>query len=162
MIPKVLAYKLLSPALNMAEPVHLICHEGDQGSLLADLAVNRLDLIITDQPLQSGSHVKAYNHQLAESKFTFFAAKKLASQCHKGFPQSLSGQPLLMQGKNAAVGQRLSSWLEKHGIVPKIVAEFDDSALLKSFGQAGYGVFMGPTLIEEMCNPTSNFLDHRV
>jgi len=148
-IPKVLAYKLLSPALNMEEPVRLVCHEGDQDSLLADLAVNRLDMILTDQPLQMGSHVKAYNHQLIESGFTFFASKQLASQCGNGFPQSLSGQPFLMQGKKAAVRQRVSSWLEKHDIAPNIVAEFDDSALLKSFGQAGYGVFTGPTLIEE-------------
>jgi len=149
-IPKVLAFKLLSPALNMIEPVRLICNEGDQNSLLADLAVNRLDLILTDQPLQSGSHVKAYNHLLTESGFTFFASERLASLNLKGFPQSMSGQPFLMQGKKAAVRQRLSSWLKKHDIVPNIVAEFDDSALLKSFGQAGYGIFTGPTLIEEM------------
>jgi len=148
-IPKVLAYQLLNPALNMAEPVRLICNEGDQDSLLAKLAVNRLDLVLTDQPLPSGSHVKAYNHQLTESGFTFFATKQLASQCRKGFPQSLSGQPFLMQGKQAAITQHLSSWLDKHHVVPNIIAEFDDSALMKSFGQAGYGVFTGPTLIEK-------------
>ena len=147
-IPKTLAYQLLNPALNMAEPVRLICHEGDQESLLADLAIDRLDAVLTDQPLQPGSYVKAYNHLLAKSGFTFFATKQLASDCRKGFPQSLSGQPFLLQGKKSAVRQRLSSWLEKHDIVPNIIAEFDDSALMKSFAHAGYGVFAGPTLIE--------------
>jgi LysR family transcriptional activator of nhaA len=148
-IPKVVAYKLLSPALNMEKTVRLVCNEGDQDSLLSDLAINRLDLILTDQPLQAGRHVKAYNHLLAESGLTFFASRKLASHYTKEFPQSLSGQPFLMQGKKAAVRQRLSSWLDKNDIIPNIVAEFDDSALLKSFGQAGYGIFTGPTLIEE-------------
>lgn len=54
-IPETLAYQLLIPALNMAEPVRLICHEGDQESLLADLAIDRLDTVLTDQPLQPGS-----------------------------------------------------------------------------------------------------------
>jgi len=148
-IPKVLAFKLLSPALNMGKSVRLVCNEGDQNSLLADLAINKLDLILTDQPLQVGSHVKAYNHLLVESGLTFFASKKLASQYAKGFPLSLSGQPFLMQGRKAAVRQHLTSWLDKHNIIPNIVAEFDDSALLKSFGQSGYGIFTGPTLIEE-------------
>jgi LysR family transcriptional activator of nhaA len=148
-IPKVLAYQLLNPALNMPEPTRLICKEGDQESLLADLAIDRLDMILTDQPLATGSHVKAYNHQLTKSGFTFFATKQLASVCRKGFPFSLSGQPFLFQSKKSAVRPRLSSWLEKHDIVPKIIAEFDDSALMKSFGQAGYGVFAGPTIIEE-------------
>ncbi|MBL4818347.1 MAG: transcriptional activator NhaR [Deltaproteobacteria bacterium] len=148
-IPKVLAYQLLNPALNMAEPVRLICKEGDQDGLLAELAVNKLDLLLTDQPLEMGSRIKAYNHRLTESGFTFFATKQLASQYGKGFPQSLSGQPFLLQGKNTAVRQRLSSWLEKHNIIPNIVAEFDDSALMKSFGQEGYGIFTAPTLIEK-------------
>ncbi len=148
-IPKVLAYKLLNPALNMEKPVRLICNEGDQDSLLADLAINRLDLILTDQPLQPGSHVKAYNHLLTESGLTFFASKQLASQCKVAFPSCLSGKPFLMPGKKAIVRQHLSSWLELNDININIVAEFDDSALLKSFGQAGYGVFTGPTLIED-------------
>ena len=148
-IPKVLAYQLLNPVLNMAEPVRLICKEGDQDSLLAELSVNKLDLVLTDQPLPMGSHIKAYNHRLTESGFTFFATRKQATACRKGFPQSLSGQPFLLQGKKIAVRQRLSTWLEKHDIVPNVVAEFDDTALMKSFGQEGYGIFTAPTLIEK-------------
>ncbi|MDQ7049823.1 MAG: transcriptional activator NhaR [Enterobacterales bacterium] len=148
-IPKVLAFQLLNPVLNMSDSIRLICKEGDQESLLAELAVNKLDLVLTDQPLPMGSHIKAYNHHLTESGFTFFATSKLANGCNKNFPKSLNAQPFLMQGKNTAVRQRLSAWLEKHSIVPNIIAEFDDSALLKSFGQEGYGIFTAPTLIEE-------------
>ncbi len=148
-IPKVLASRLLNPVLKMTDSIRLICKEGDQESLLAELAVNKLDLVLTDQPLPMGSHIKAYNHRLTESGFTFFATKKLATICKKDFPQSLSGQPFLIQGKNTAARQRLTSWFDKHNIVPDIVAEFDDSALMKSFGQEGFGIFSAPTLIEE-------------
>ena len=137
--------------------------------MLADLAADKLDMILTDQPLQPGSYLKAYNHQLSISGFTFFATNQLASACRKGFPQSLSGQPFLLQGKKSTVRQHLSLWLEKHHIIPNIIAEFDDSALMKSFAQAGYGVFAGPTLIEKaivsqykvnMIGRTNEFKDH--
>jgi LysR family transcriptional activator of nhaA len=148
-IPKVLAHELLSPVLKMNEPVRLICQEGDQEHLLADLSVNKIDCILTDQPLQLGSHIKAYSHLLIESGFTFFAAETLLQNSSKNFPKNLSDLPWLMQSKKSAVRARLSAWLEKHNITPNIVAEFDDSALMKSFGQAGFGVFSSPTLIEE-------------
>ena len=148
-IPKVLAHELLAPVLKMSEPVRLICVEGDQDHLLTDLSVNKIDCILTDQPLQLGSHVKAYNHLLTESGFTFFAAQTLLKNCHEEFPQCLADFPWLMQSKKSAMRARLSSWLEKHNIAPNVVAEFDDSALMKSFGQTGFGVFSSPTLIEE-------------
>ena len=100
MIPKVLAHQLLKPALKMDESIRLVCHEGDQIGLLASLAVNKLDLIITDQPLEPGGHIKAYTHQIAESGLTFFATKEMAAQYRQGFPQSLKSQSFLMQSKN--------------------------------------------------------------
>jgi LysR family transcriptional activator of nhaA len=148
-IPKVLAYQLLSPVLKMNERVRLICQEGEQSNLLADLSINKIDCILTDQPIQLGSHVKAYNHLLVESGLTFFVAESLFKKCSSEFPQCLSELPWLMQSKKSAVRTRLSSWLEKHQISPDIVAEFDDSALIKSFGQAGLGIFSSPTLIEQ-------------
>lgn len=148
-IPKVLAHELLSPVLKMNEPVRLICLEGDQDHLLADLSVNKIDCILTEQPLQLGSHVKAYNHLLIESGYSFFATEALLKDSNEVFPKNLSDFPWLMQSKKSAVRTRLSSWLEKNNIVPNIVAEFDDSALMKCFGQKGFGVFSSPTLIEE-------------
>ncbi len=148
-IPKVLAHELLSPVLKMNEPVRLICVEGDQDHLLADLSVSKIDCILTDQPLQLGSHIKAYNHLLIESGYSFFAAETLLENSNEAFPKNLSDFPWLMQSKKSAVRTHLSSWLEKQNIAPNIVAEFDDSALMKAFGQTGFGVFSSPTLIEE-------------
>jgi len=155
-ISKVLAQQLLAPVLVMKERVRLVCVEGDQKSLLTDLAVNKLDCILTDQPLQLGTHVKAYNHLLAESGLTFFAAETLLPDPDQDFLQSLSELPWLIQSKKSAVRTRLSSWLEKNNISPNIIAEFDDSALMKSFGQAGFGVFSSPTLIEKYVSEKYN------
>jgi LysR family transcriptional activator of nhaA len=105
----VLAHELLSPALKMNEPVQLICLEGDQDHLSA----NKINCILTEQPLQLGSRVKAYNHLLIKSGFTFFAAEILLKNCNEEFPQCLSYFPWLMQSKKSAVRTRLSSWLEK-------------------------------------------------
>ncbi|SFD42540.1 LysR substrate-binding domain-containing protein [Pseudoalteromonas denitrificans] len=116
---------------------------------MAGLSINKIDCILTDQLLQLGSHVRAYNHLLVESGFTFFATEALLKTSNKEFPQYLSGFPWLMLGKKSAVRMRLSSWLDKHNISPNIVAEFDDSALMKSFWQAGFCVFSSPTLIEK-------------
>lgn len=148
-IPKVLAHELLSPVLKMNEPVRLICVEGHQEHLLQDLSVNKIDCILTDQPLQLGSHVKAYNHLLIESGYSFFAADSLLKNSSEAFPTNLADLPWLIQSKKSAVRTRLSSWLEQNNIAPNIVAEFDDSALMKSFGRTGFGVFSSPTLIEE-------------
>lgn len=148
-IPKVLAHQLLSPVLKMNESVRLICQEGELTHLLADLSLNKIDCILSDQPLQLGSHVKAYNHQLVESGLTFFATESLLNDCNKTYPSNLSDLPWLMQSKKSAVRSSLSSWLEKQNISANIIAEFDDSALMKSFGKKGYGIFSGPTLIED-------------
>lgn len=148
-IPKILANRLLQPILRQPGEMRLICHEGDQETLLAELAVGRLDCILTDQPLESGSHIKAWNYRIFDSGFTFFAVPELAASCSESFPGSLSGQPFLAPGRKAGIRSFLMAWLEKHGLAPKIIAEFDDSALLKSFGQAGLGIFAAPSIIED-------------
>lgn len=148
-IPKILAHQILNPVFRTNESTRLITSEGDQDTLLASLAVDKLDMVLTDQPLQPGSHIRAFNHPLAQSNLTFFAEKQMAKTIEGDFPGSLSGIPFLMQGKKSAVRQRLVSWFDGRELFLNIVAEFDDSALMKSFGQSGYGVFTGPSIIEK-------------
>ena len=148
-IPKMLACQLLQPVLTMEGPVKLICHEGEQNNLLADLAIDKLDMIITDQPLPPNSPIKAYNHKLTYSGFTFFAPDNMDHLGPENFPQNLSGEPFLLQGKRSVIRQSLLSWFEQEKIAPNIIAEFDDSAMLKSFAQAGYGIFIGPSILAQ-------------
>ena len=151
-IPKLVTYRVLEPALKFEEKLKLNCHEGTLENLLSDLAVHRLDLVLSDRPVPTGLNVRAYHHLLGSSGVGIFAAPSLARNLRKRFPQSLKGAPFLMPAKSPALRRQLEEWFDEEDIVPVILGEFDDSALLKSFGQAGVGVFAGPTALEaEIC-----------
>ncbi|ATQ74217.1 transcriptional activator NhaR [Massilia violaceinigra] len=146
-VSKLIACRLVEPALKLGEPVKLICREGRLASLVADLAVHRLDLIIADRPMPSHLSVRGFNHLLGESGMTVFATAALAKELGEGFPACLNGAPMLLPGEDFAIHQRVLQWLEKSQVHPRVVGEFDDSAMIKAFGQSGAGVFFAPTVI---------------
>lgn len=157
-VPKAIAYRLLEPALEapaaalLPGPVRLICHEGKLPDLLGQLSVHRLDLVIADEPMSRRTSVRAFNHALGRTAMSFFAAPALRRQLRGDFPACLEGAPMLIQGRAAAMRQRLDLWLSERGLRPRAVGEFDDAALLKAFGAEGRGVFMSPTVLEaETC-----------
>jgi len=146
-VPKSIAYRLLAPALQLPEPVRIVCRENAIDALLAEMAVHRIDLVIADGPIPTGVNVRGFNHLLGDCGITFFAVLKLARKFGKNFPHNLSGAPLLMPGKMTVVQSRLLKWFDRLHIHPRIMGEFDDSALMKAFGRAGTGVFIAPTPI---------------
>ena len=148
-VPKMVAYRLVEPSLGGNEPIKLICREGRLTALLADLAVHRLDMVIADRPMPGNLNVRGYDHFLGESGVSVFGAKALARQASRTFPQLLDGVPFLMPGTDVALHSRLLRWFESERLRPRIVGEFDDSALLMAFGQAGIGFFAAPTAIED-------------
>ena len=149
-VPKSVAYRVIEPVLHMDEPIRLICREGKLADLLSEMSVNQLDLVIADRPMPSNLNVRAYNHLMGESKLAIFATKSLiGTQSEKSFPKVLHNAPFLMPGEDFAFQKKLLSWMESKKIYPNIVGEFDDSALLKSFGQAGAGFFAGPDAIAD-------------
>jgi len=151
-VPKLVAHRLLAPVLAGEAPVRITCTEGKAEQLLADLAVHRLDLVIADAPVGPGMRVRAFNHALGESAVAFFATPALAARHRRGFPRSLDGAPLLLPTDNTAVRRALDHWFEAEGIRPAIVSEFEDSALLKVFGQHGAGLFPAPAgFAREVC-----------
>jgi len=142
-VPKLIAKRLLAPTLEVGDgpPIQLVCREDASDRLLADLAAHRLDAVILDGPVPVGSGIKAFNHSLGDTGVTFFATKRQAKALRANFPQSLDGAPMLLPTVEAAVRRGLDSWFHSEGIRPRVVAEFDDSALLKVFGQDGHGAF---------------------
>jgi LysR family transcriptional activator of nhaA len=148
-VPKSIAYRLLAPALQLPEPVRIVCREGAMDDLLAELAVHRVDLVIADGPIPPGVNVRGFNHQLGDCGITFFATVRLARKLGKNFPDSLNGAPLLIPGETTMVQRRLMLWFEGLHIHPRVIGEFDDSALMKAFGRSGSGVFIAPTPIAE-------------
>ncbi len=146
-VPKSIAYRLLAPALQLPESVRIVCRENNIDALLAELALHKIDLVIADSPIPQGVNVRGFNHQLGECGISFFATPELASSLIKDFPYSLKGAPMLLPGEMTVAQGRLLKWFDKLHIHPRIVGEFDDSALMKAFGQAGAGVFIAPTPI---------------
>ena len=147
-IPKLIAARILKSALALDQPPRLACLEAPLDDLLAELAIHRLDVVLSDQPLPAGLHVRAFNHPLGLSDIAFFARREEAQQIGGEFPACLDGQPLLLPSQGSALRRRMDDWFEQEGIAPYPVAEFTDSALMKAFGQAGAGVFPGPVAIK--------------
>ena len=151
-MPKLIAERIIAPAMMAEQPIRVRCHESSLEQLLSELAVHKLDIVLSDQPVPDGLGLKAYNHRLGESGMSFFARRSRARRYRSRFPDSLHDAPMLLPSPNSALRRRLNDWFENRSLSPRIVGEFDDSALLKAFGEAGAGVFAGPTVIkDEIC-----------
>ena len=148
-LPKSIAYRLIEPATQLPEPVRLVCREWKLDSLLAELALHQLDLVISDAPIPPRVAVRAYSHRLGASSVSFFATPELRARHPGPFPACLNGAPMLMPGEDSAVAQRLGAWFRAMSLRPRIVGEFDDSALAKEFGRRGAGIFVAPTVIAQ-------------
>lgn len=148
-VPKLLAYRILEPVMQMPETVRLVCREAPLVDLLAELSVHKLDLVLADSPVSPTLNIRAYSHVLGESNISFFARKNDSPRLEKSFPHSLDGEPMLMPTANSALRRMMDQWFEREGIRPRIAAEFEDRALMKAFGEAGTGIFTSPTTVEE-------------
>jgi LysR family transcriptional activator of nhaA len=143
-VPRTLAFELLAPAMSLATPVRLVCHEERAEQLFSELARHKLDMVLIDRPLPSDSGVRGYSHELGRSPLALFASPDLAARARTDFPASLAGLPLLIPGEKSATHDRLLDWYRQQGIHPHLVGQFDDSTLMKSFGKAGMGIFPAP------------------
>lgn len=148
-IPKLVAYRVIEPALKLESGLRISCNEGKLESLLSDLAVHRLDLVLADSTIPPGLNVRAYSHLLGTSGTTFFAAPDLAKRLRRRFPQSLKDAPFLLPARDLPLRRLIDEWFDEIACAPHVVGEFADSALMLSFGQAGTGVVPGPTAIEK-------------
>lgn len=146
-VPKSVAYRLVEPALRGEPQLRLVIREGRLALLLADLAINRIDMVIADRPMPANINVRGYSHFLGKSSVTVFGTSALKKSLSGDFPALLHQAPFLLPGEDTAIRKRLTQWFEAHELRPRIVGEFDDSALMKAFGQAGAGLFVAPTAI---------------
>lgn len=148
-VPKSLACKLLQPAIHGEHSTRIVCREWQLDRLLAQLAVHELDMVISDGPIPPSFSVRAYNHRLLKSGLSFLAARSLLAENTAAFPACLNTLPLLLPGEDSTIRSSLQPWLERKRIRARVVGEFDDTALMAAFGQAGIGVFPVPTIAEE-------------
>jgi len=146
-VPKLVAYQMLEPALRLPEPIQLACVHERPERLLAELAIYGLDVVLADAPAPPVK-VRAYSHLLGECAVSVFGTEGVASAHRRGFPRSLDGAPFLLPSDDSALRLSLEEWFQKQRIRPRIVGTFEDSALLDAFGQAGAGLFAMPSAIE--------------
>ncbi len=139
-LAKLAVRQLMQPVMHTPN-LRLICQEDEFEDLLGDLALHRLDVVLADRPAPNNPNLKVYSHSLGSSNLSWYAPAPLLAAARKGFPHSLAKVPVLMPTSHAAVRIKIDHWFERHGIKPNIVGEFEDSALLKTFGAAGMGIF---------------------
>ncbi len=144
-LPKLVSYQLLAPALELPEPIQLVCRQDKPERLLADLSIHALDLVLADTPIGSSARVRAFNHVLGECGVTLFASAAL-TRYRRGFPKSLDGAPMVLPAEGTTLRRSLMEWFDSQGVRPRIVAECEDSALLKVLGQAGRGIVAAPSV----------------
>ncbi|MFK7770446.1 MAG: transcriptional activator NhaR [Mariniblastus sp.] len=148
-LPKLVVYELLRPALESKDvEFQVVCFEGKINELLGELALHRLDVVIADRPLAPDTHVRAFNHLLGKCGVTVYGTPQLAKKYKKNFPESLNSAPMLLPTQNTSLRRLLEQWFDDNGIHPIIAHEFEDSAVLKVFGQEGHGLFFTPSAIE--------------
>lgn len=148
-LPKLISARLLEAALGLPERVKLVCYEDKFESLLGDLSVHKLDVVLTDRSVPPGATLRVFSHLLGESELSLFGVPALAKKYRANFPQCLNGAPLLLPTRNNAIRGRIDHWIEVHGIHPNIVGEFDDNALLNTFGRNGLGLFPAPSTLNK-------------
>ena len=147
-MPKMVSFRLLEPALRMADSVRIVCFEGKLDELLAGLAIQRYDVILSEAPLSETTRVRAYNHLLGNCGISFFATKSLAHRLRAPFPACLNGAPVILPTANTLLRRSMDDWFQQQDILPRVIGEFEDSALLKEVGQSGVAVFPAATAIE--------------
>ncbi len=147
-VPKLIAFRLILPALKLSAPLRLVCREGKPDKLLSQLAIHEVDLVISDAPLDPSIRIRAFSHLLGQSGLSFFAHPRIARQTKGRFPKSLDGMPFLMPAENTDLRRSLEHWFDGQGVRPIVVGEFEDSAMTVVFGEAAVGVFAAPTATE--------------
>lgn len=148
-VPKLIVCRLLRPTTQLAEPVQLICREDSPEQLVSQLALHALDVVIADAPAPPHVRVKVFNHLLGESDTAFFSPVAQAARLRRGFPRSLTDAPMVLPATTTVGRRGLDAWFDKIGVRPRIVAEFEDSALMKVFAQDVGAVFPAPVVIQD-------------
>jgi LysR family transcriptional activator of nhaA len=147
-VPELMAYRILEPAIRLAEPVQIVCHRDAPDELLAQLARHRLDMVLADTPVSPAARVRAFSHPLGECGVSVCGTAGLVAAHRRGFPQSLDGAPFLLPLQDTSLRRALSQWFEAAGLRPNVRGEFADRALLRTFAQAGAGFCAVPTTVE--------------
>jgi LysR family transcriptional activator of nhaA len=146
-ISKLMGFEFLKPALSFPEPVHVVCRMAAIEVLVNQLQAHRLDLVLADEPASSSLKAKTFNHRLGRSGVTFCAVPAMAKKLRRNFPQSLNGATALLPTENMGIRAVLETWFDTKGIHPRLIGEYEDSALMVFCATAGRGFTVVPTVV---------------
>ena len=146
--PKLIAFQILKAAFRLDDAIHIICREGEIGPLVTQLAAHRLDIVLADEPASSSLNAKTFNHRLGRSGITFCAVPAIAAKLRRNFPQSLDGAPALLPSENMGMRAALETWFDTKGIRPRLVGEFEDTALMEVCSAGGRGFTVVHSVID--------------
>jgi len=147
-LPKEIAQELIAPALRLAKPVVLRCHEANLEALMAKLAIHEVDIVLSDAAVTPSLNIRAYNHLLGETGVVWIGKPELAKKYRRNFPKALTGASILLPTIDTAIRRKLDRWFDVHDVRPNLVGEFDDFALLRAFAETGTGLFPIPAVLE--------------
>ena len=137
---KLFAWSLIRPALREFPELFISCVEGKANDLMGQLVTGRLDMVLSDEPAPVSLPIKAFSHHLGEAPVIFCAAPSMAKAVAEGFPGSLHEFPMLLPSAQTSWRHQLDHWFEMQNVRPNVVAEFDDTALMKTAAADGLGV----------------------
>ncbi|GAB5558476.1 MAG: LysR family transcriptional regulator [Synoicihabitans sp.] len=146
-LPKLVTHEILRPVFADDDSIHVICREGKVDDLLGQLSSHRLDIVLADEPASSSHAFRAFNHKLGESPITFCASPEIAEKLKKGFPKSLHGAAALLPAESTALRRSLDNWFREVGVRPRVVADFEDAALMKVVAADGKGFIALPSIV---------------
>jgi LysR family transcriptional activator of nhaA len=144
-LPKLVSHELMRPLFRLEHPVQVVVSEASAAELVVQLAAHRLDLVLADEPAPSSPNLRAFNHRLGDCGVSFLATRTVASRLRGRFPRSLDGAPVLLPTHGTALRRSLDHWLQEEQVAPRVVAEYDDGALMKIAAADGLGVLPIPT-----------------
>lgn len=157
-VPKEIAYRIVQPGLQLKQPVRLACREGTLERLVADLAIHEIDVVLSDAPVTPSLNIRAYSHSLGSCNVYWMATPALAKTLRRGFPKSLDGVPILLPTDDTAIRRALDQWLERQGVRPLMLGEFEDYAMLREFARAGHGYAPVPSVLEAQFRRENGFM----
>jgi len=148
-VPKLVTHEILKPVFAMPRTVHVICREGKIEDLLAQLVSHRLDIVLADEPASSSHGIRVFDHKLGESSVAFFATAALATRLRRGFPKTLQDAPALLPAESTSLRRSLERWFQEVGVRPRVVADFEDAALMKVIAAEGRGFIALPAMVSD-------------
>lgn len=142
-LSKRLVSQVLETAVADHEQIHLRCFESTHEMLLEQLSQHKLDMILSDCPVDSSQQEGLFSVKLGECGVSFYCRQPLPEQ---PFPACLEQRKLLIPGRRTMLGRKLLNWFNSQGLQVQILGEFDDAALMKAFAQFHDAIFVAPSI----------------